>query len=442
MKSKMCAKNLSLGLMIYCMGTHSFAAESIGLTQAIQESLSQSPRMKQSESQMEGARWKHTEAVAGHMPNLSASANYLTNKKYLQTDVTLPGSATALSIPQVIPTTIMTLNAQVPLFDGFATTNRVSASNQFTAASETDLEWQKFQLEREVILAFYRSIAAEQLNAVAQQNLRTLEDHLHDVKLFKSAGLSTHYDVLRVEVQTSEARSEVMNTQDNLQMMRSRLAELMGKADDTRIPQGTLPTINKNVVTSVTQIDESQRKDFSAMQLKIDGLEKMTSAARKHWSPKISLVGQYQYYNNLNDSPTDRSAFRNAYTAGVALNWVLFDGLYSSAKVGESVAERSEMEYALAQKKIHAHHDIEFWRRKLAYFVSLFEARTGDISKSQESVRLAQVGLKAGARTNSDLLDAESELFRARASSVNAQMGTIESMVNLELAAGKQIFKF
>ena len=442
MKSKMCIMNLAMGFVICCIGRTSFAAEAIGLSQAIQEALSNSPRLKQSESQTEGARWKHTEAVAGHMPNLSASANYLTNKKYLLTDVTLPGSSAALSIPQIIPTTLMSLTAQVPLFDGFATTNRVSATNQFTASSETDLEWQKFQLEREVILAFYRSIAAEQLNLVAQQNLRTLEDHLHDVRLFKTAGLSTHYDVLRVEVQASEARSEVMNTEDNRQMARSRLAELMGKSEDARIPQGQLPAFNRATVASVAQVDESQRKDFSAMQLKIDGLDKMTSAARKHWSPKISLVGQYQYYNNLNDSPTDRSAFRNAYTAGISLNWVLFDGLSSSAKVGESVAEKSEMEYILVQKKLHAHHDIDFWRRKLNYFVDLFNARTGDIGKSQESVRLAQVGLKAGARTNSDLLDAESELFRARASSVNAQIGTIEAMVNLELAAGKQIFKF
>lgn len=417
-------------------------AQGIPLSQAIQEALNNSPRVKQSEAQAENAHWKHTEAMAGHMPNVSATANYLTTKKYLLTDISLPGSSTTLSMPQIIPTSILSLNAQLPIFDGFATTNRVSATTNFSDSSDTDVEWQKFQLEREVILAFYKAIAAEQLNVVAKQNLRTLEDHLHDVKLFKSAGLSTQYDVLRVEVQTNEARSEVMNTDDNLQMARNRLAELMGKENDSRIPQGQLPTFNRSILSDVNQLKDVQRKDFSAMQLRIDGLDKMTAAARKHWSPKISLVGQYQYYNNVNDSPTDRSAFRNAYTAGVALTWVLFDGLYSTSKVHESVAEKSEMELVLAQKKIHAHYDLDFWRRKLAYYIALYDARTSDIGKSQESVRLAQVGQKAGARTNTDLLDAESELFRARAGSVNAQIGSIESMINLELATGKQIYKF
>ncbi len=418
------------------------SAESLELTQAIREAFANSPKIKQFETQIEAARWKRTEAMSGHLPNLSASANYLASKKYLLTDMTLPGSTTTLSIPQVIPTTILSLNAQVPLFDGFATTNRVSAADRLSESSEMDIEWQKFQLEREVTLAFYRAIASEKLYAVAQQNLRTLEDHLRDVRLFKNAGLSTNYDVLRVEVQTSDARSEVMNAEDNMQMSRNRLAELMGKDSETRLPKGSLPILGKGILTSVGKASELQRKDFSAMQLRIDGLDKLTAAARKHWSPKLSLFGQYQYYNNLNDRPADRSAFRNAYSAGLAMTWVLFDGLASSARVHESATESSKMEFALAQQRLHAHHDVEFWRRKLAYFVALFESRIGDISKSQESVRLAQVGQKAGSRTNTDLLDAESELFRARASSVNAQIGSIEAMVNLELATGKSIYKF
>lgn len=441
MKFKMDHMNVWSVLFLSCFGTSTFA-ETIELSQAVQEAMTNSPRIKQSEMQAEGAKWKHTEAMAGHMPNVSANANYLTNKKYLLTDVSLPGSPTTLSIPQIIPTSVLALNASLPLFDGFATTSRVEATDQFSASTETDVEWQKFQLERDVTLAFYRSIAAEQLYAVARQNLKTLEDHLHDVRLFKTAGLSTHYDVLRVDVQTSEARSEVMNAEDNLQAARNRLAELMGKESETRIPKGELPIFNRSVLATAGQIKGVQRKDFSAMQLRIDGLDKMTSAARKHWSPKISLIGQYQYYNNVNDSPTDRSAFRNAYTTGIALTWVLFDGLASTSKVHESAAEKNEMEYALAQRKLRAHHDLEFWRRKLTYFLTLYESRVGDIAKSQESVRLAQVGQKAGARTNTDLLDAESELFRARASSVNAQIGSIEAMINLELAAGKQVFKF
>jgi outer membrane protein TolC len=40
------------------------------------------------------------------------------------------------------------------------------------------------------------------------------------------------------------------------------------------------------------------------------------------------------------------------------------------------------------------------------------------------------------------ILDAEAELFRAEAASINAQLSSIEALINYELATGKQIYQF
>jgi outer membrane protein TolC len=65
-----------------------------------------------------------------------------------------------------------------------------------------------------------------------------------------------------------------------------------------------------------------------------------------------------------------------------------------------------------------------------------------DQSRSSEAVRLAKEGRRAGARTSSELLDAELDLFRARAGVVNAQVGMIESLIQLELATGKELVEW
>ncbi|HEY1080417.1 MAG TPA: TolC family protein, partial [Bdellovibrio sp.] len=49
---------------------------------------------------------------------------------------------------------------------------------------------------------------------------------------------------------------------------------------------------------------------------------------------------------------------------------------------------------------------------------------------------LSREGHKVGARTNTDVLDAEAELFRAKAGAVNAQIGALEAVFNLELSTG------
>ena len=91
---------------------------------------------------------------------------------------------------------------------------------------------------------------------------------------------------------------------------------------------------------------------------------------------------------------------------------------------------------------IKSKNDLAFWKRKFGYYCDVYKARINDIDKAKESVRLAKEGQKVGTRTNTDVLDAEAEVYRAQASSVNAQMGTIEALINIELATGKKLYNF
>ncbi len=124
---------------------------------------------------------------------------------------------------------------------------------------------------------------------------------------------------------------------------------------------------------------------------------------------------------------------------GVNLTWNLFDGFASSAKDHQSIEQKHQAETQLRTLKLKSKQDFEFWKRKLNYYIINYEARLNDIQKSLESVRLAKEGVKVGSRTNTDLLDAEAEVYKAQAGAVNAQMGFIESYYNLELTLGKNI---
>ncbi|MNT22599.1 Outer membrane efflux protein [compost metagenome] len=158
--------------------------------------------------------------------------------------------------------------------------------------------------------------------------------------------------------------------------------------------------------------------------------------------PKVAAVGQYSKYNNKNDRFDDSDAFRDAYTVGLQLTWNLFDGFASTARKHEAIEQRYQTEKNLVMGELKAQNDAEFWKKKFLYFCSVYQARQSDIQKAGESVRLAKEGRKVGVRTNSDLLDAELELFRAQASSVNAQIGAVEALVSLELATGQKIYSF
>lgn len=421
------------------LASASFAQE-LSIQQAITESESHSPRLQKAKAAQEEVSWKKTEALSTYLPTLQASASYLFDKKYVLTDINLGGGP--VSVPGVVPTTNFALTASYPLFEGMAGVNRYSSASSFSSAAQKEYDWTEFQLSREVILQFYKTLAAKELLQVAEQNLKTLQDHLRDVNLFKKAGVSTNYDVLRVEVQVSEAESEVLNATDNLAVTRSKLAEVMGLDKDDRALSGTWPAFNAKNTENLQKESLASRPDLKAMELRTEGSKSLSKAAGSYWVPRLSLFGQYQYYNNRNDKYDDWDNFRNAYQVGVSMTWNLFDGMTSIARDHQAFEQSVQTEKGLVQARLKAQQDLEFWKRKYNYFGTVFKARQNDVVKAEESVRLARQGKKVGIRTDTDLLDAEAELFRARAGLVNAQMGSLESLVNLELTTGNKYLNF
>lgn len=418
---------------------NSASAETLTLPQVL-EKVDLSPRVERSRSQSEESSWKRVESYSGFLPTLTLSGNYLMDKKYVVTDINLGGNP--VSVPQILPTTSYNLGANWLLFDGFANIDRWSSAKENEAAGKSEYSWTQFQQQREIIILFYRALAAQSLKEVAEQNLKTLEDHLNDARLLKKTGISTNYDVLQVEVRVSEAKSEVMNATDNVSISALRLGESIGEDYSHADVTGKMPTFEASVVQNVKEDDFSGRDDISALKHRVGALEQQVDAAGKHWVPRVSLYGNYQKYNNLNDRFDDNDALRDAYGVGLQLSWNIFDGLASTSKKNQVIEQRYQTEKTLKIAQVKAATDAEMWKRKFQYFISVYQARQSDVVKATESVRLAREGRRAGVRTNTDLLDAELELFRASAGVVNAQIGAIESLVNLELSTGQKLYQF
>jgi outer membrane protein TolC len=397
-----------------------------------------SPVVERAASQKEEAAWKRVEAMSGFLPKIQANASRLLDAKLVLVDI--PFGGVTQSIPQILPTTTYGLGVDWTLFDGFANVQRFQSAQALERAAVKDFDWLKFQGERQVILLFYRALAAQTLKDVAESNLKTLTDHLNDTRLFKQAGTGTKFDVLRVEVQESEARSEVLNQTDNMAVSFLRLAEYLGKDLSTRQLKGQLPVLGPELVQNI-KYDEAKRGDLQAMRARLESAEKSATASDKFWVPRVSFAGNYQQYNNLTDDFTGRG-FRSAYSAAINLQWNLYDGGISLARDRQAVEQKVQAAETLAITKQKAGNEFEFWRRRYLYNASLYQARVSDVQKSTESVRLAREGRRVGIRTNTDLLDAETELFRARAGLVNSQIGAIEALINLEVATGQKLYSF
>jgi outer membrane protein TolC len=279
---------------------------------------------------------------------------------------------------------------------------------------------------------------------MANENVKTLQDHLRIVQDRLQNGEATKYDLLRVKVQLSTAKSNQIEASDNVVLTRESLSQTMGLKKDDRSLSGQLPVVGNTdkIIAQLTTVDFNERPDVKAKLMQAKAALDQSAAEGSFWAPQISLIGQYQFYNSpdyLSTGLSYNSDFRTDYFVGAQATWDIFDGGISLAKAKEAEEKSDEANADLKAVEVQAPYDFDLWKRKLVSSAAVYQAKLTDVDEAKESVRLATLGFQAGVNTTTDVLDAELDKFTASAGLVQAQVGMLEAVINLELAIGKRL---
>lgn len=418
-------------LVLFC----SLPAWSLTLNEAENQALANAHDIKEMEIAAEAAGWEQLKAGAAFLPKLDLTGRHLFNERFQELEIEFGGGS--FVIPAIQPYTDLGLQAKLNVFDGFASTHEWKAARLNRQAANLHLQSAKLKKSAQIRTLFYRALGAQIQQTVAEQNAKTLEEHLDDVHARLRSGVSTKFDSLRVEVQLEEAKTDVIAATDRITLARAELFKALGIPDDGGKLEGTIPDDWSKVDLQKADLKQVHRDDREARVLETEEQHQRALAARGHWLPKVSLFGAQEWYNNYNHAILQSDErFKSAYSYGVLLSWNLFDGGASLASQRMSaLAEQKEHE-RLAQMDQNIPADLDEAKRKLAYNISTYKARMSAVHKAEESVRLARSGLRNGVRTNTEVLDAVVDLNRAKALAVKTQVEAVEALGSLEIALG------
>jgi outer membrane protein TolC len=414
------------------------------LDEAQQEAVTQSPEYGQAQAAERETSWGQFGAFSdGFLPQVTIQGQHFFAEQYSNLNVEF-GSPTPIQFPGIYPQTTLTLDARFDLFDGFKNVYQLDSANNNHEAAKILSDWALLQLQEQVRLQFYQALAAQKLSEMADENVKTLQDHLRIVKDQLQNGQATRYDLLRVQVQLDESQSDQISAHDEVALAREQLTRTMGLKNDDRSLSGDLPVLDPDaILKNVSGNDFSQKPDLRAKELQALAAEDDSAASHAAlWIPKVSLIGEYQWYNSpdyLLTGITNTSDFRTDYYVGASATWDILDGGASVAKANEADEKAKQAEEVLKAGQDQAPYDFDYWKRKLVSSVALYKAKLTDVDEAKESARLATVGFEAGTRTTTDVLDAELEEYRAAEGLVQAQIDSLEALVNLELSIGKRI---
>lgn len=323
-----------------------------------------------------------------------------------------------------------------------ATYNILSAGrNQSSVrAAEEQVRFDRLDLVRieqlvrgQVNTAYYDLQAADSLVIINQAAVRDATRSLSDAQLQERAGVGTRFDILRAQVQLATANQDLTNAQGQQQTARKRIAQLLVVDSNTEFRAGDPVkelgswgySLEDSIVTAFKNRPELQQ------QLALRSIsEQQKIVAASADAAQVNLFANY----TLGKSLTSSVSAQDNYSLGAQLSWSFFDG--GSARAG---ADREQISQSIFENQFTTNRNqIRFEVEQAFYSLGSNQKNIGTatqaLQQAEESLKLARLRFQAGVGTQTDVIQAQTELARARGNRISAIINYNRSLSNLRTA--------
>lgn len=390
-----------------------FADEPLSLDQCIALALARNPALAGEREALREARANYRAARAGLLPKLSASAYY----NRLNADRLSPLGTAMTSSALYTSDAFAGLTASQLLFDGGRTRAGARAASSGIAASRAGVASSQAQTVYAVTQAYFGLLEAQALTQVAAEAARRQQDFERLTTAFFAAGKVTRLDVIRAQAQTLDAERTQVNASEVERLAGALLQQAIGlNARGAIRISGTLPGHVEQPLpeTQLMEAAAAHNPDLHRYAHQLRQARENVQAARGENYPTFSLQGGYGY--------EDRNVGGQAplWTAGLFVNWPLFEGGAIRAQVDQAHARLAQIAQAWRAAQIQVQVQVDqalaAWRTAV---VDVKAARKL-VQTDREAAHTA-VGLyRAGKATALDVLTAQADLAAAQGSEVQA----------------------
>ncbi|MFP4134538.1 MAG: TolC family protein [Halothece sp.] len=304
--------------------------------------------------------------------------------------------------------------------------------------AESELRTQQLALEQaaeqlrfDVTDAYYGVQQADSEVQIAEAAVADAEQSLRDAQLLQEAGLGTRFDVLQAEVQLSNEEQQLTRALSEQRVNRRQLAEALGVGQQVEVTAANPPEVagdwDLSLEESILLAYQNRAELEQQLEQRQIGENNRTIALSQK-RPQISLFTNYEVQSDLDSSPTD------SLQMGAQLNWNLYDGGSSRARARQAEEEIAIAENRFQQTRNEVRREVEQAFFNLDANEQNIETAEIAIEQAEESLRLARLRFQAGVGTQTDVINAQSELTRARGNLLTAIIDYNRSLAALERA--------
>jgi len=388
------------------------------------------------------ARARLYETNTNYLPLISTSFSYsrLSETDPYSITFPLPGNPVTQEIVSPIMNSYsFNLSVKQPIFTGFRIMNTAGKASGALDASIAYYNKTKNETVYSIKIDYWQLIKAVEVKKVIDENLRVVNAYLNDVMNLFKQGLATNNDVLKSQVQLSNAEIKQMEAENHVELARLKLSISMGMETPILI----LPIVPEYRSNQLPENPETffanalkVRHELSALHAQIKASRKDVEIANSSWYPTIYLTGNLAYAqpNQRYFPPVEE--FQLSWDIGVYAS-IDASAWYRTPFKTEQAAARLS---ALQDSEIQLHQSINMevmqaWLNANTLSRKVDAARI-ILNQAEENKKIVTRNFENGIAVNSEFLEAQLQNNQAALELTISKIDFEIAVINLQKAAG------
>ena len=394
--------------------------QAMSIQEAIQTALENNPNLQRTEKAIAVAEESLKIAKAGKSFSVSASGGANISKT--------EGSDDSESLSSSV-------QASIPLYSGNKLESQIKSAELEIDSAKYQFAQAQDDLIYSVATAYVdalENLATEKVNLETENNLA---EHEKNIAALYDAGSKAKIDLLRAQVETSNASQDTAKSHAAYEVSLANLATLMARNSISNLTVEEITTSKElGELESYLSTAEENRADLKADELKTEQGELDIEIAKAGNRPTLSAeIGA-----GLSSASRDWHVTPNA-SAGVYASWNIFDGGITKAQIAEAELELERLRLAMQNDINSVHESVITAHKNLK--IALMRLRTTQraVELAEEERFIATEKYRAGEGILLDILDAEVSLSTAKKNNVSAIHDVIRYRFDLAHATGNTL---
>jgi outer membrane protein len=438
-------KTIKIFFALILISTVSIAQETkLTLKESIEIGFKNSKELLISSSKFISSEAKIDEVNSQFLPQLKFSASYTRLSDVPPFEITVPFSPQPIKVSDVFLNNYsFRVTAQQQVFTGFRLESMRKAAKYNKDAYAEDMNKEKNELAMNIQTAFWNYYRAKLYKKLTEEFLIQSEKHVEDTKNYMAQGLATRNDLLKLQVQHSGIKLQLIEANNNLDLTRMAFNKTLGlpmeQFTDIEAEEIHVKEEKADINALITEA-KNNRSELKSIDFRIKAGMENIDAVNSAWYPSVFLTGNYIFSrpNPRYQPPLDK--YKGTWDVGITLSWDIWNWGNTSSQTTQ--AEQSVIQTQTSRDQLKEVIELEVNQNylTLVYALEKVEVSKTIIEQANENYRTTIEKYNVQLATSSELVDAETSLLQAKTYYLNSLVDYQLNKVKLEKSIGRAIY--